>query len=147
MKTKFFLFFLLSAFLFGCSEKPGCQYDGSWKLVKASWVLSDSMKYEYPGNVASLDGSWIISGENSIYLMKYQLQGDTTFIFEYSKLTQKFEGNKIIEKYILPDRDDLVGKTETYNIEIKGDSLYFSGPVDDSRKGGTPDLYQIYVRE
>ena len=147
MKTKVFLFLLLSAVLFGCSEKSGSKYDGSWKLVKATWAFSDSMKYEYPGNVTYLEGSWIISGANSIYLMKYQVKGDTTSIFEYSKLTQKFEGNKIIEKYGISDCNDITGKTEVYNIEIKGDSLYFSGPVDDSRKVNTPDLYQVYVRE
>jgi len=138
---------LLITLLLGCSEKCKNQYDGSWKLIEAKWSANDSVYYQYPGNITSMDGSWILTDTHSIYLMKYVIEGDSTVIVDYSKSSITIANNILTETYLVSNEKKLEGQTLTFNVEVKGDTLIFKGPLGNGKEISGYDLYEVFVRE
>jgi hypothetical protein len=148
MKSIMYLTLLLVCiFQFGCSINQTNQLDGSWKLVESELTVNDSVSFKFPGNIKSMDGSWIISNTHSIYLINYLKDGATNYSVDYSKSIIRIEKNILSETYLVSNEKNLIGKTLTFDVQQKGDSLFFSGPTGNSKSITGYQLYEVFVRE
>jgi len=94
-----------------------------------------------------MDGSWIVSNNYSIYLMKYNIKGDSTIIVDYSKSRIKVDNNSYTETYLLSNEKKLIGQSLSFSVRFKGDTLIFSGPLGNGKAISGYDLYEVFVRE
>jgi hypothetical protein len=133
--------------LLACTATDKDPIEGSWKLVSFKWSFPDSATIEYPGNVETAYGSWMLSDTNSLYYYKYRTNADSAYELAFGDMSYKFDGKIYRETYLASDNDQLIGQTFHYQLTIKNDTLTLSGPGEgESEKLGCT-VIEKYIRK
>jgi len=125
---KIYLPLTVILFLFVCSSccKKN-QVEGTWELVSAKWIFSDTNILEFP---------------NSEYDREVKVIGKTHVLFIRQDTTDKelyfsgggtytFEGNKYTEILDFTDWGSDLGTTSVYDCEFKDSMWIITGPVNE----------------
>lgn len=131
MKTKGLLFLILLVALFSCTRRPKNPLEGTWNLVHCKWTYPDSSFLEYPGNITTCSGKWIILDNKCLWYFRYKVQNDSIYKFEFGDMTYSYDGKIYQETYLLSQDDKYIGQILHYYVSIEKDTLTLSGPLEE----------------
>ncbi|MBN1183199.1 MAG: DUF4488 domain-containing protein [Bacteroidales bacterium] len=120
---------IITIILLSCGKQQRKPVEGTWNLVYWQSVSDDSVNWKFSekhkGNQLKI---W--SDNHFIFVGRFEL--DTTAINSYGGGTYTLDGNRYEEKIINHVAPSWVGTKNKMLLEIKGDSLIQSYPVDDN---------------
>jgi len=149
MKTGLLFCIMIVFILGGCTKKDSTkiesdQLEGTWQLVYAKSVGSDTMASQFKLNYfGSQMKMWNKNHFSFVGLFKQQ----TTILDNFGGGTYKLNGNQYEESYLYNAAEDNVGMDVKMLLEIKHDTLVQTYPVDENGKVD-PKAFNIekYIR-
>jgi hypothetical protein len=144
------LFSLVSILIMGsCKPKESTkiesdQLEGTWNLVYAKSIGSDSMKSQFKLNYA---GSQMKIWSKNHFAFVGLFRQKSTVLDNFGGGTYKLSGNQYVESYLYNAAEDEVEMDVKMLLEIKHDTLVQTWPADDNGNID-PKAYNIekYVR-
>ena len=139
------IFGLMALFIMaGCVQQKSAPLQGAWQMVYGKVISGDTLRYEIPGNVTA---SQIKIWSKNHFVFSGRFQMDTTAMDNYGGGTYTLDGNRYEEKLLYYPNQNSVGNTVKMIMEVKGDSLIQTYPVDDNGEIDKGD-YRVekYVR-
>lgn len=149
MKASLLFCLMIALIIGGCTKKTSTkiesdQLEGTWNLVYAKAVGSDSMKAQYKLNYfGSQMKMW--SGNHFVFAGLFKQK--TTYLDNFGGGTYKLNGTQYVESYLYNAAEDEVEMDVKMTLEIKHDTLVQTWPADDSGNID-PKAYNVekYVR-
>jgi hypothetical protein len=130
MKTKLGLFLVTLILILGFTTSPK-PIEGAWNLVYAQTIDGGKQVWRFPGNSTGSDlKMW--TGNHFTFVGRFKT--DTTYNDNYGGGTYTLEGTHYLETILYHTITSAVGTKIKMLIEIKGDSLIQTYPVDDNWK-------------
>jgi hypothetical protein len=140
MKKILFLSQIILLIIVSCATQENKFPMGAWKWVSAKAYSGDSLVFDFPGQyTGSAVKIWAENNVNDIGRFKR----DTTVINVYNGATYKLEGNRYYETVQYHFMHEAEGHTLKCLLELKNDTLFLTGEVDDNGKINKKD-YAVY---
>jgi hypothetical protein len=131
MKTKIIFGLVILIIVFSCSpnEKQHRKIEGAWSLVHYQTIAKDSVVGRYIGQnvIGSQVKSW--SGEHFVFVGRFHV--GTRDVDNYGGGTYTLDGSQYTETIFYHTNKQWIGTHPKMLIEIKGDSLFQTWPVND----------------
>ena len=147
MKTKIFITLMISLFVLSCStnEKQHRKIDGAWSLAYYKTVAKDTVVGRYIGK--DVIGSQIKVWSKGHFVFVGRFKVNELYTDNYGGGTYTLEGSQYIETILYHKNHRWVGSQPKMLIEIKGDTLYQTWPVNNMWKINKYDYtIEKYVR-
>jgi hypothetical protein len=144
---KFLSFFLVFVFLFSCTtnvQEKKNPIEGTWEMISAKWSTPDTTMF-FPGTDHERMIK-IITNKHFVFVNQ-DTSRKNFYGFGGGKYT--FEGDNYTEHLEIFSPPSWIGKSITFTMKVKGDSLIQSGilPIKKWDLGDYDmDLYEVYKR-
>ena len=135
-KSKIIISLLLSIIILCCDQQPRKPIEGAWNIVYGKRVAADTLVWEFPGYYT---GSQIKVWTKDHFVFVGQFKSDTTITNNYGGGTYTIDSNRYEETLSYHTNSDWVDVKMKMLVEIKGDSLIQTWPVDDNWQINTSD--------
>lgn len=122
------LILLLALFLLipGCAQQKSSPIEGAWKLVYATYTQDDTLRGEFPGNLAGSDMKMWTKGH---FMFVGRYKQDTTSTDNYGGGTYTLEGDQYQENIQYHSHAAYVGQSARMVMEIRNDTLIQTWPL------------------
>ena len=120
---------MILIFLPNCAQSQIKSHEGAWNLVYMKNISSDKLNWKFPGEYT---GSDVKIWTKDHFIFVGQFKHDTTIVDNYGGGTYTLNGNRYEETILYHARADWVGSTLKMLLEVKGDSLIQTWPVNDN---------------
>lgn len=147
MKAKIIICLMIPLFIFSCSpnEKQHRKIDGAWSLVYYKTIAKDSVVGRYIGK--DVIGSQIKVWSQGHFVFVGRFTVHTQPMDNYGGGTYTLEGSQYIETILYHKNHQWVGTQPKMLVEIKGDTLSQTWPVNDNWQIDKSDYtVEKYVR-
>ncbi|MCJ7447977.1 MAG: hypothetical protein MUO72_09800 [Bacteroidales bacterium] len=141
---KIIFFSLIVLFMIGsCVQEKKSPIEGAWKLIYGNWYFSDTMNYQFPGNL-TIDQIKMLSKEYVIWVGQYKM--DTVITDNYGVGTYRLDGNKFEENIFYRTNYTPDAAKVKVLLEVRNDTLIQKWPADEN--WNLPEKYSTekYVR-
>ena len=130
MKIKFIAGLMISIIFWSCSpnEKQHRKIEGAWSLVYYQSIAKDSVVGRYIGK--DVIGSQIKVWSNDHFVFVGRFKVGSREADNYGGGTYTLEGSQYIETILYHINKQWIGTKPKMLIEIKGDTLYQTWPVN-----------------
>lgn len=130
MKIKFIAGLMISIIFLSCSpnEKQHRKIEGAWSLVYYQSIAKDSVVGRYIGK--DVIGSQIKVWSNDHFVFVGRFKVGSREADNYGGGTYTLEGSQYIETILYHINKQWIGTKPKMLIEIKGDTLYQTWPVN-----------------
>lgn len=131
MKIKFIAGLMISIIVLSCSpnEKQHRKIDGAWSLVYYQSIAKDSVIGRYVGK--DVIGSQLKVWSQGHFAFVGRFKVGSNEIDNYGGGTYTLEGSQYIETILYHINKQWMGTQPKMLMEIKGDTLYQTWPVND----------------
>ena len=128
---KLFICFIISMIFctMACVKEKHNAVEGVWDLVYAGRMAADSLVLKFPGDYTGSDVK--VWTKTHVFFVG-RFKADTTFYDNYGGGTYKLTGNRCVETILYHANTGLVGSTINMLIDVRGDSLIQTWPVDEN---------------
>jgi len=132
MKASYFIGLMISIILFSCdpNEKQHRKIEGAWSLVNYQSIAKDSViigRYIGKDVIGSQIKVW--SDDHFVFVGRFKVGSKKADNFGGGTYT--LEGSQYIETILYHINKQWIGTKPKMHVEIKGDTLYQTWPVND----------------
>jgi opacity protein-like surface antigen len=129
MRKTVLLTIVVSLIAVSCSQAKKSPIAGAWKLAYEFEKSGDKVTIIYPGiNTGSEIKMW--SDHNFIFVGRFK--EDSTFTDSFGGGTYSLNGNRYEENVEYHSSSDYLGKKVKLLLELRGDTIIQTWPVDDN---------------
>jgi hypothetical protein len=144
---KFLSLFLIFVFLLSCTvsaQEKKNPIEGTWEMVSGKWSWPDTTDlFPDTDNHRFIK---MISRTHFVWIMQDTSRKD---IYGFGGGKYTLDGDKYTEHIEMLKSPDMIGKSVTFKMKVKGDTLIQSGTVSNKKLGlGDSDVefYEVYKR-
>lgn len=120
---------MVSIIFLSCIQPQSKPIEGAWNLVYSQYIAEGKLVEKFPGNYTGSDIK-IWAKNYFIFVGRYKI--DTTFVDNYGGGTYTLDKNHYQETVLYHIASHWVGTKPKMLLEVKGDSLIQTYPVDDN---------------
>jgi len=134
MKAKLIFFLIISVIVWSCNpnEKQHRKIDGAWGLVGYNSISKDTVIGRYIGK--EVIGSQLKIWSQGHFVFSGRFKVGAKEVDNYGGGTYTLEGSQCIETILYHTNKKWLGTQPKMLIEVKGDTLYQTWPVNDMWK-------------
>jgi hypothetical protein len=134
MKAKLIIGLMISIIVWSCNpnEKQHRKIDGAWSLVYYQTISKDTIIGRYVGK--DVIGSQLKIWSQGHFVFSGRFKVGVKEIDNYGGGTYTLEGSQYIETILYHTNKKWLGTQPKMLIEVKGDTLYQTWPVNDMWK-------------
>ncbi len=141
MKKIICLSLVISLLSLSCTKEKQSPLEGTWKLVHEYQKSGDEILGEFPVDITGSEIK-IWSGNHFIFVGRFEQ--DSVVSDTYGGGTYKLEGDNYEETIEFHSYPDFLGQTMKILLEINGDTITQTFPVDDN---GHVDKSEYYIEK
>ena len=131
LKLKTFIILMISIIVLSCAQRRSKPIEGAWDLVYSHRISGDTLTWKIPGDYT---GNQLKIWTQDHFSFVGQYKSDTTLTDNYGGGTYTLDQNRYEETFLYSKNKSRVDSTLKILLEVKGDSLIQSWPVDDDWK-------------
>jgi len=117
---------LIATIMCSCTQQNDSQLEGAWEMVYLKGISSDTLQYEFPGNVS---GSQIKMWSKDHFTFMGRFRLDTTTQDNYGGGTYTMKDSIYKENIIYHMEPDYIGQEMRIGLEIRNDTLIQTYPL------------------
>ena len=127
-----------------CIQSQRKPHEGTWNLVSMQRISGDTLEWIFPGDIT---GSDMKMWTKDHFSFVGRFKRDTTIVDNFGGGTYTLNGNQYEETILYAANSDNVGSKIKILLEVKGDSLIQTWPLDDNWQLDKSNYYiEKYIR-